>query len=150
MINLEFPNIELKTKILEGKTQVFDVVRKKYLLLTKEERVRQYFINYINRYKGYPLGLIGVERTINYNSMKIRADIIIYNNQGIAQMIVECKAPEVKITQQTFDQIARYNFNLKAPFLAVTNGIQHFCCSLDYEHNKIIFLDQIPNFNELI
>ena len=150
MINLEFPNIELKTKILEGRTQVFDVVRKKYLFLTKEERVRQYFINYINLYKGYPLGLIGVERTINYNGMKIRADIIIYNNQGIAQMIVECKAPEVRITQQTFDQIARYNFNLKVPFLVVTNGIQHFCCSLDYEHNKIIFLDQIPNFNELI
>ena len=102
MINLEFPNIELKTKILEGKTQVFDVVRKKYLLLTKEERVRQYFINYINRYKGYPLGLIGVERTINYNSMKIRADIIIYNNKGNPTMIVECKAPEVKIVQKIF------------------------------------------------
>ena len=149
MKHFDFPNIELKTKIVDGITKVFDSVRKKYLVLTKEEFVRQHFIKYIHLHKGYPLGLMGLEKTINYNGMKIRPDIIIYNNHGTAQMIVECKAPEIKITQQTFDQIARYNFNLQVPFLVVTNGISHFCCSVNYKTSQIIFLESLPDFKDL-
>ena len=149
MKHFDFPNIELKTKIVDGITKVFDSVRKKYLVLTKEEFVRQHFIKYIHLHKGYPLGLMGLEKTINYNGMKIRPDIIIYNNHGTAQMIVECKAPEIKITQQTFDQIARYNFNLQVPFLVVTNGISYFCCSVNYKTSQIIFLESLPDFKDL-
>ena len=89
---------------------------------------------------------MGVEKIVKYNGQSTRADIILYTNMGKPNMIVECKAPEVKITQDTFDQIAKYNFKLKVDFLVVTNGMQHFCCALDYENNKINFLKEIPQY----
>ena len=101
------------------KTYIFDVVRKKYLLLTPEEWVRQNFIHYLNKEKKYPLGLMGVEQMVKYNSLKTRADIVMYNTEGKANIIVECKAPDVKITQDTFNQIAKYNSQLKVKYLLV-------------------------------
>lgn len=146
MPQLNLPNAVLKIKLVKGITQVFDAVRKKYLVLTSEEWVRQHFIYYLNTEKKYPLGLMGIEKIVKYNGQSTRADIILYNNTGKPNMIVECKAPEVKITQDTFDQIAKYNFKLKVNFLVVTNGMQHFCCAMDYENNKINFLKEIPQF----
>ena len=143
---LNLPNVALKTKLVEGTTQVFDVVRKKYFKLTLEEWVRQHFIHYLNQDKNYPLGLMGVEKMIKYNNLKTRADIVIYNINREPSMLVECKAPEIKITQDTFDQIARYNFSLRVKYLVVTNGIQHFCCSMDYEKPTISFLEDIPSY----
>ena len=143
---LNLPIAVLKTKLVEGTTQVFDQVRKKYLVLTPEEWVRQHFIHYLNQEKNYPLGLMGVEQMIKYNGMQTRADIILYTTDGKPNMIVECKAPNVKITQDAFNQIAKYNFKLQVPFLVVTNGIQHFCCQMDYEANEIKFLEEIPNY----
>ena len=143
---LNLPNVVLKTKLVEGTTQVFDVVRKKYFKLTLEEWVRQHFIHYLNQDKNYPLGLMGVEKMIKYNNLKTRADIVIYNINREPSMLVECKAPEIKITQDTFDQIARYNFSLRVKYLVVTNGIQHFCCSMDYEKPTISFLEEIPSY----
>ena len=143
---LNLPNAALKIRLVEGTTQVFDVVRKKYFKLTAEEWVRQHVIHYLNTEKKYPFGLIGVERMIKYNNLRTRVDIVLYNTEGIPNMIVECKAPHMKITQDVFDQIARYNFQLKVKYLLVTNGLQHFCCSMDYEKNKISFLEQIPEF----
>ena len=146
MFQLNLPKIDIKTKVVEDTTQVFDVVRKKYLVLTHEEWVRQHFIHYLNISKGYPLGLMGVEKMIKYNHMKTRADIVLYNQQGSPLMIVECKAPDVKLTQEAFNQIAKYNSRLRVPLLVVTNGIQHFCCHVNYKDNKISFLDEIPDF----
>ena len=143
---LNLPIAALKTKLVEGTTQVFDQVRKKYLVLTPEEWVRQHFIHYLNQEKNYPLGLMGVEKMVKYNSMKTRADIVLYAADGKPNMIVECKAPKVKITQDAFNQIAKYNFNLKVDFLVVTNGIQHFCCALDYKNNKISFMKEVPDY----
>ena len=143
---LNLPNVVLKTKLVEATTQVFDVVRKKYFKLTAEEWVRQHFIHYLNKDKNYPFGLMGVEQMIKYNNLKTRADIVLYNVDGIPNMIVECKAPNMNITQDTFDQIARYNFKLKVKYLVVTNGLQHFCCEMDYEKNQINFLEEIPEF----
>jgi len=140
------PNVALKTKSVEGTIQVFDVIRKKYFVLTPEEWVRQHFIHYLNNEKNYPMGLMGVEKMIKYNALKTRADIVLYTREGKAKMIVECKAPNIKITQDTFNQIAKYNFKLKVEYLVVTNGIQHFCCRMDYENNSISFLDDIPTF----
>ena len=128
------------------KTYIFDVVRKKYLLLTPEEWVRQNFIHYLNKEKKYPLGLMGVEQMVKYNSLKTRADIVMYNTEGKANIIVECKAPDVKITQDTFNQIAKYNSQLKVKYLLVTNGMNHYCCKMDYESNRITFLEEIPNY----
>ena len=141
---LNLPNAVLKTKLVEGTTQVFDIIRKKYFKLTSEEWVRQHFIHYLNKEKNYPMGLMGVEKMIKYNNLKTRADIILYNKEGNPIMIVECKAPNVKITQDAFNQIAKYNFKLQVPFLVVTNGMQHFCCQMDYETNEIKFLEEIP------
>ena len=139
-------NVALKTKSVEGTIQVFDVIRKKYFVLTPEEWVRQHFIHYLNNEKNYPMGLMGVEKMIKYNALKTRADIVLYTREGKAKMIVECKAPNIKITQDTFNQIAKYNFKLKVEYLVVTNGMQHFCCRMDYENNSISFLDDIPTF----
>ena len=128
------------------KTYIFDVVRKKYLLLTPEEWVRQNFIHYLNKEKKYPLGLMGVEQMVKYNSLKTRADIVMYNTEGKANIIVECKAPNVKITQDTFNQIAKYNSQLKVKYLLVTNGMNHYCCKMNYEKNEIVFLEEVPNY----
>ena len=146
MPQLNLPNAVLKTKLVEGTTQVFDAVRKKYLVLTHEEWVRQQFIHYLNLEKKYPLGLMGVEQMVKYNEQSTRADIVLYTNEGKPNMIVECKAPKVKITQDAFNQIAKYNFKLRVDFLVVTNGMRHFCCAMDYESNKITFLEEIPSY----
>jgi len=143
---LNLPIVVLKTKLVEGTTQVFDQVRKKYLVLTPEEWVRQHFIHYLNQEKNYPLGLMGVEQMVKYNGMQTRADIVLYTTDGKPNMIVECKAPNVKITQDAFNQIAKYNFKLKVRYLVLTNGIQHFCCQMDYETNGIKFLEEIPSY----
>ena len=146
MPQLNLPKVALKTKSVEGTIQVFDVIRKKYFVLTPEEWVRQHFIHYLNTEKNYPIGLMGVEKMVKYNALKTRADIVLYTTEGKAKMIVECKAPNVKITQDTFNQIAKYNFKLKVQFLVVTNGMQHFCCKMDYEKNINCFLEEVPAF----
>ena len=146
MPQLNLPNAVFKTKLVEGTTQVFDAVRKKYLVLTAEEWVRQHFIHYLNSEKKYPLGLMGIEQMVKYNEQSTRADIVLYTNEGKPNMIVECKSPKVKITQDAFNQIAKYNFKLRVDFLVVTNGMQHFCCAMDYENNKITFLNEVPEF----
>ena len=146
MPQLNLPNVVLKTKLVKETTQVFDAVRKKYLVLTPEEWVRQHFVHYLNQEKNYPLGLMGVEKMVKYNEQSTRADIVLYTNEGKPNMIVECKAPKVKITQDVFNQIAKYNFKLRVDLLVVTNGMQHFCCAMDYENNKITFLEEIPHF----
>ena len=143
---LNLPNAALKTKLVEGTTQVFDAVRKKYLILTPEEWVRQHFIHYLNKEKNYPFGLMGVEKMVKYNSLKTRADIVLYTADGKPNVIVECKAPNVEITQDAFNQIAKYNYKLRVKYLVVTNGLQHFCCEMDYENNKITFLEEIPEY----
>ena len=146
MPQLNLPKVALKTKSVEGTIQVFDVIRKKYFVLTPEEWVRQHFIHYLNTEKNYPMGLMGVEKMIKYNALKTRADIVLYTTEGKAKMIVECKAPNVKITQDTFNQIAKYNSQLKVKYLVVTNGMKHYCCKMDYETNEIKFLEEIPAY----
>ena len=141
---LNLPISVLKTKLVGGTTQVFDVVRKKYFKLTPEEWVRQNFIQYLNKEKKYPLGLMGVEKTVKYNNLQTRADIVLYNTKGEADTIIECKSPVVKITQDTFYQIARYNSRLKVKYLIVTNGMKHYCCQMDYKESRHVFLEEIP------
>ena len=108
--------------------------------------MRQNFIHYLNKEKNYPFGLMGVEKMVKYNSLKTRADIVIWNRERMPSVIVECKAPNIKITQDAFNQIARYNFKLRVKYLVVTNGLQHFCCEMDYESKKITFMQEIPEY----
>ena len=145
---LNLPNAGLKTKLVGGTTQVFDEVRKKYFKLTYEEWVRQNFIHYLSS-KGYPFSLMRVEKMIKYNGLKTRADIILYNNDAKPIMLVECKAPNININQDAFYQIAKYNYRLEVKCLVLTNGIEHFCCMIDYTKGKLNFLKMIPNFEDL-
>ncbi len=147
MQKLNLPTFNFKLKSNENKTLIFDCLRKKYLVLTPEEWVRQHFVLYLMEVKKYPASLIAVEKQLTINQLKKRTDIVIFNKQGTPNIIVECKAPKVKITQATFDQIARYNLKLNADFLIVTNGLEHFYCMLDSENERYVFLRDIPEYS---
>ena len=149
MEQLNLPAINCKTKETQGQTEIFDIVRKKYVLLTPEEWVRQSFIHYLIDIKGFPKSLIAVEHSLKLNKMKKRADIAVFGTKGKALLIVECKADSVKINQKVFDQIARYNMVLKVKYLIVTNGLEHYACQINYEKNSYVFLEEIPNFDQV-
>lgn len=147
MIKLNLPNYKFKLKSSENKTLIFDNLRKKYFVLTPEEWVRQHFVQFLMDEKKYPISLIAIEKQLTINNRKKRTDILIFNTDGNPDIIVECKAPQIKITQATFDQIARYNLKLKANYLIVTNGLEHFYCKMDFEKETYIFLKEIPTYN---
>ena len=147
---LNLPPFDIKTREQAGKMEVFDILRKKYVALTPEEQVRQAFIHYMIRHKDFPAGLLAVEYSLRVNNLKKRADIVSFSKMGHPILLVECKAPQVKITQRVFDQIARYNMNLRVDFLIVTNGLVHYCCKLDFLNNSYIFLEEIPSYQEVV
>lgn len=146
MQKLNFPNYSFRFKNSENKTYIFDVIRKKFLLLTPEEWVRQHVVNFLIEEMNYPKSLINVEKLVKVNGINKRYDIVVFRNDGSFFLLVECKAPEVNITQQTFDQIAQYNLVLKAENLMVTNGLNHYFCQMDFENEKYIFLKELPRF----
>lgn len=146
---LNLPDFSAQLKINRTENTIFDVFRKKHIALTPEEWVRQNFLHFLVQNLGYPPGLISVEMALNLNKLSRRCDAVIFNRTGTAKMIVECKAAQVKITQKTFDQIAAYNLKLKVDFLVVTNGLNHYCCQMDYQNNSYTFLEDIPAYQKL-
>lgn len=146
MVALNLPAYEFRTRTENGKKQIFDSIRKKFVALTPEEWVRQNFIQYLIQEKGYPASLIAVEVKVTYNRLPKRGDIIVYNKQAKPLVVVECKAPEVNITQEVFYQAARYNSQLMAQYILVTNGMDHFCCQMDYEGGEHKFLREVPAY----
>lgn len=149
MFRLNLPTYEIKIAQLGNKQLIFDFLRRKYVALTPEEWVRQHFVHYLIEHKGYPAGLIGNEVELNVGEKKLRCDTILYNKVAQPQMIIEYKAPQIKLQQKTFDQISAYNLLLKVDYLIVSNGMQHICCRMDYENQKYCFLEDIPNYQEL-
>lgn len=147
MIALNFPKYDFRLKNSENKTHIFDVVRKKFVVLQPEEWVRQHMVNYLIVNKKYPHSHINVEKQLEVNSLKKRYDVVVFNSDGSIEILVECKAPKIKIDQTTFDQIARYNMDLKANYLIVTNGLEHFYCKMNFEQEKYTFLRDIPDFS---
>ena len=147
MQKLNLPTYNFKLKSNENKTLIFDNLRKKYVVLTPEEWVRQHFVEFLIQEKNYPTSLIAIEKQLVINNRKKRTDILVFNAQGNPHIIVECKAPSIKITQDTFDQIARYNLKLNADYLIVTNGLQHYFCQLDAANESYVFLLDIPPYN---
>jgi len=141
---LNLPKFNFKNRLVDNTIQIFDEVRKGYFKLTPEEWVRQHVINYLAVYKNYPIGLMQVEKLIKYNNLNTRADLIVNDRDFKPVVLVECKAPNVKIGKDAFDQIAKYNFSLKAKYLFVTNGLKHYCCSINYTSGKTEFLKDIP------
>ncbi len=144
MQELNFPKYTFRFKSSENKLAVFDEIRKKFILLTPEEWVRQNVVQFLLNEKKYPKSLTNVEKVIKVNDLTKRYDVVVYNSDGSIFLLVECKAPNIKITQETFNQIARYNLVLKAEHLMVTNGLNHYFCKMDFENEKYIFLEDLP------
>ena len=146
MQRLNFPEYQFRFKSNENKPLIFDVIRKKFVVLEPEEWVRQHVIQFLISEKKYPLSHINVEKQLKLNKTNKRYDIVVFNKDGSIHLIVECKAPGIPLNQAVFDQIARYNFALDAAFLMVTNGKEHYYCSMDYEAEKYVFLKTLPEY----
>jgi hypothetical protein len=146
MHQLNFPSYNFRFKNSENKVSIFDDIRKKFIILTPEEWVRQHTVQFLLQEKKYPKSYLNVEKIIRLNDINKRYDIVVFHPNGELFLLIECKAPEVKITQDTFDQIARYNLKLNAEYLMVTNGLNHYFCQMDFEKEQYIFLDHLPDF----
>lgn len=144
---LNFPLYNFKIKHEGGREQIFDALRRKFLVLTPEEWVRQHVIRYLIEEKGYPPLLIAIEKSITINGLKRRCDIICYNSKKEVLLVVECKAPEVNITQETFDQVVKYHLSIKSKFIMISNGRNHYFCSTD--NSNYSFIKNLPNFSNV-
>jgi hypothetical protein len=147
---LNLPQYSFKISGNGESETILDPLRRKFVKLTPEEWVRQNFVQYLINEGKYPAGLIGIEVMFSLNKLKRRVDILIHNRSGVPVMIVECKAPEVKIDDKVFDQIVCYNIGLKVPYIVVTNGIDHYACKIDHKENKYEFLMAIPLYEDLL
>ena len=150
MQKLNLPEYSFKIITKESKSYLFDALRKKYIRLTPEEWVRQNFIQFLIVEKKYSVALIAVEAGVKVNNNPQRADLVVFDRSGNPVLVAEFKAPEIKISQQTFDQIVRYNMQLKVKFLIVSNGLDHFCCQINYSDNSYVYLAEIPDFSALL
>jgi hypothetical protein len=146
MQQLNFPSFSFRFKNSENKVSIFDAIRKKFINLTPEEWVRQHVVQFLMIEKNYPKSLLNVEKVLQVNGLRKRYDIVVYNSDGTIHILIECKAPEVPISQSTFDQIAQYNMTLQSNYLMVTNGLNHYFCQMDNENEKYQFLNELPNY----
>ena len=142
---LSFPQAELKLTRKEGQVLVWCIIRKKSLVLTPEEWVRQHLIHFLIQEKQIPIGLIAAEMAIEINQLSRRCDVVVFGTDGKPRLIVECKAPEINLTEKTFNQIAQYNAALNVDLLMVTNGLQHIVCQIDRENTQLNYLEELPD-----
>jgi hypothetical protein len=150
MQKLNFPDYSFRFKNSENKVLVFDEIRKKFIILTPEEWVRIHVVQFLIIEKNYPKSLINVEKVVKINDLIKRYDVVVFQPNGSIFLVVECKQTNVPITQTVFDQIARYNLTLKATYLMVTNGLNHYFCQMDVEKENYLFLNDIPNYNSIV
>ncbi len=143
---LNLPDLDQALTAKEGKVYIFDIIRRKSVICTPEEWVRQHFIHFLIHHKSYPKGLITIEKGLTYNNLEKRSDIVVYDRSGKVFLLVECKAPGVKIKNEAFYQASSYNARLRAKYIIITNGLNHFCCSADYETGQLKSIDSIPEF----
>ena len=147
---LNFPGFRFKIRGGEAAHQIFDPIRRKYVALTPEEWVRQHALAWLSSEKGFPSSLLASEMEVKLNGMSRRCDVVAHNSQAQPILIVECKAPEVKLTQATFDQAARYNIVLKVGFMMMTNGLQHVYCAYDHSSGEYGFLRELPSYSQML
>lgn len=150
MYELNLPKYGIKIKNDKGHQSIFDVLRRKYVALTPEEWVRQHFVHFLIEHKGYPKALMANEIQLAIGNKKLRCDSVLYDRTLKPRMIIEYKAPTVNITQKVFDQITIYNMLLHVDYLVVSNGIKHYCCRMDYANQKYLFLEDIPDYQNLL
>ncbi len=146
MYLLNLPSIKPTLKKENGKVLIFDGIRKKYIVLTPEEWVRQHFINYLVTELKYPKSLFRIEGSLTYNRLQKRSDILVFDRNSKPWMLIECKSPIIKLSQKVFNQVAVYNMTLGAKYLAVTNGMAHFCCEAAALGGEAKFLEKFPPF----
>jgi hypothetical protein len=146
---LNLPPFEYNFKIKQEKQYIFDIIRKKYILNTPEEWVRQHFINFLISHRNYSKNLIKIESGLKYLKRKKRTDIQVYDNNGTVFMIIECKAPDVVLDKQVITQILQYHKVLQAQLLAITNGIDHYFCKIN-DKREIEYLNDLPMQNHII
>jgi len=151
MLALNFPAYPVKiTSDQSGQSsKIFDIIRRKFVLLTPEEWVRQHLLHFMVTEKKFPRSLIGVEKSVKVNNLPRRTDVLVYNKAMRKILLAECKAPSVKITQKVFDQAARYNMSLDVKYFVLTNGLETICCTMDHEAQRYNFLKEIPEFQHL-
>lgn len=148
-MEINLPPYEIKLREQNGKRQIFDSLRRRYVALTPEEWVRQHFVHFLIEHKGYPKGLLANEVELHIGEKKLRCDSLLYNKDLQPQMIIEYKAPHIELTQRVFDQITAYNFLLHVDYLIISNGLQHYCCRMNYENREYSFLRNIPDYSDL-
>ena len=146
---LNLPTYECRLREQNGRQQIFDVLRRRYVALTPEEWVRQHFVHYLIEHKCYPKGLLANEVELRVGEKHLRCDTVLYDKALHPKIIVEYKAPEIAITQKVFNQITVYNMLLHVDYLIVSNGMQHYCCQMDYEQNRYTFLSDIPSYDQV-
>lgn len=145
-MKLNLPSVDLKIRSKDGLKEVWDEFRKKYVVLTPEEWVRQHFLHFMTDQLGYPKSLLKVEFEISYNGLKKRPDIVAFNNRGDCLVVVECKSAKVKLSQAVFEQVAVYNNKLKAKYIIITNGLEHYCCEQNEKTGTLHFVRKIPEY----
>jgi len=149
MEKLNLPSFQTNIRNKNDKTEIFDIFRKKFVVLTPEEWVRQHFASYMVNEKQYPKNLLALEYSFKIQTRKKRVDIVAFSPNGKPLLVVECKAAGIPINQKVFDQIARYNMAFKVQYLIVTNGIQQYACKIDYNNLSYQFMEEMPSYNEL-
>ena len=150
MIRLNLPPFEMKISGPKQQPKILDILRRKYIALTPEEWVRQHFIHFLIEHKGYPAALLANEIQLQCGDKVLRADSVLYSRELQPRMIIEYKAPHIPITQKVFDQVSTYNLLLHVDFLVVSNGLEHYICKMDYDGKKYLFLEDIPNYSDLL
>lgn len=149
MQELNLPRYEISVKRNGKRLTIFDFLRRRHVTLTPEEWVRQHFVHFLVEHKGYPKGLLANEVELSVGEKSLRCDSILYDPSLKPRMIVEYKAPSVAVTQKVFQQIATYNLLLHVDYLVVSNGLTHYCVKMDYDNQKYLFLEDIPEYKNL-
>ncbi len=149
MNELNLPAFDYHVKGTLEKPEILDFLRKRYVALTPEEWVRQHFTHWLVEHKGYPKGLLGNEIELRCGEKRLRCDSILYNKVAEPIMIIEYKAPSISLTQRVFNQISVYNLLLHVDYLVISNGLQHYCCRMNYENQTYQFLQDIPDYDQL-
>ena len=150
MIRLNLPSFAIKLSGTVEKPAVWDVLRRRYIALTPEEWVRQHFVHYLIEQLGYPSALLANEVSLQMsNGKKLRADTVLYDTELQPRMIIEYKAPDIPLTPKVFEQASAYNLLLHVDYLVISNGMQSYCCKMDYEHQKFLYLERIPSYQNI-
>ena len=146
MFSLNLPPFDYKLKKAEGKLWIFDIIRKKWIVLTPEEWVRQHFIHMLIEQKKYPRSLIRVEGGLQYNELQKRSDILVFNRDGAPWMLIECKAPEIRLSEKSVFQASVYNATLRAQYVAVSNGLRHLYAEIHWEKGTTSWIEELPKY----